>query len=75
MKHKEKANYSSQVKIWASNCRGTPDNIIFNGHLIKGNSLPRIPNRKYIGQVNLKNSKIAKETRFKSIIKNKNKFC
>ncbi len=71
MKHKEKVSYSTLVKIWASNCRGTPDNIIFNRHLIKGNSLPRIPNRKYIGQVNLKNSKIAKDTRVKSIINNR----
>ena len=71
MNHKEKVNYSTMVKIWASNCRGTPDNIIFNGHLIKGNSLPRIPNKKFIGQVNLTNSKIGKHTRFNSITKNR----
>ncbi|MDD3985715.1 MAG: hypothetical protein PHY59_07540 [Methanobacterium sp.] len=54
MNHKEKVYYSTLVKIWASNCRGTPDNIIYNGHLIKGNRLPKIPKIKFIGQVNLK---------------------
>jgi len=54
MGHKEKVNYSTLVKIWASNCRGTPDNIIFNKHLIKGNTLPKIPQCKFIGKVNLK---------------------
>ena len=71
MNHKEKFNYSTMVKIWASNCRGTPDNIIFNGHLIKGNYLPRIPNKKYIGQVLLKNIKIGKDTSFKITHKNR----
>ena len=69
IRYKDVVNYSTLVKVWASTCRGTPDNIIFGGHLIKGYNLPKIPNKKFIGQVNLKNSKIAKETRFKSVIK------
>ena len=47
MGHREKVHYSTLVKIWASKCRGTPDNIIFNKHLIKGNSLPKIPQCKF----------------------------
>jgi hypothetical protein len=43
------------VKIYASTCRGTPDNIIFGGKTIGKYTLPKIPNKKYIGQVFLKN--------------------
>jgi hypothetical protein len=45
---------STQVKIWASTCRGTPDNIIFMGKTIGKYTIPRIPNKKYLGQVILK---------------------
>jgi hypothetical protein len=48
-------NYITQVKIWASTCRGTPDNIYFGGKKIGKYTLPKIPNKKYIGQVNLQN--------------------
>jgi hypothetical protein len=45
------------VKIYASTCSGTPDNIIFGGKTIGKYTLPKIPNKKYIGQVFLKNQK------------------
>ena len=51
-------NYSTQVKIWASTCRSTPDNIIFGGKTISKYSLPKIPNKLYIGQVTLKNPQV-----------------
>jgi hypothetical protein len=54
-KYKDLVNYSTLVKIWASTCRGTPDNIVFGGKTIGGYKLPKIPNKKYIGQVLLKN--------------------
>ena len=37
------------------NLQGTPDNIVFGGKTIGGYNLPKIPNKKYIGQVLLKN--------------------
>jgi hypothetical protein len=51
-------NYSTQVKIWASTCRGTPDGIIFGSKTISKYSIPKIPNKLYIGQVTLKNPQI-----------------
>jgi hypothetical protein len=53
--YKGKVNNSTLVKIWASTCRGTPDNIIFRGKTIEGYKLPKIPNKKFIGQIILKN--------------------
>jgi hypothetical protein len=52
-------NYATQVKIWASTSRGTPDNIYFGGKKIGKYTLPKIPNKKYIGQVNLKTPQIS----------------
>jgi len=51
-------NYSTQVNIWATTCRGTPDNIYFLGKFISKYSLPKTPNILYIGQVNLKNPQV-----------------
>lgn len=53
---KDLVNYSTSVKVWASDCRGTPDNIVFNGKFISKNSLPRAPNKKLIGQMIFKDS-------------------
>ena len=49
-------NYTTQVKIYASTCRGTPDNIFFLGQKIGKYTLPRIPNKKYIGEIILKSN-------------------
>jgi len=55
-------NNSTQVKVLASfdggklvgiTGRGKPDNIIFMGQKIMANTLPRIPGKKYIGQITL----------------------
>lgn len=55
-------NNTTQVKVWASfdggkligiTGRGKPDNIIFMGQKIMANTLPRITDKKYIGQVTL----------------------
>lgn len=53
---KDLVNYSTSVKVWASDSRGTPDNIVFNGKLISKNTLPRAPNKKLIGQMILKDN-------------------
>jgi len=53
---KDLVNYSTSVKVWASDCRGTPDNIVFNGKLISKNTIPRAPNKKLIGQMVFKDS-------------------
>lgn len=53
---KDLVNYSTNVKIWASDSRGTPDNIVFNGNLISKYSLPRAPNKKLIGQMVFKDN-------------------
>lgn len=53
----------TRINIWASfdggklikRYRGKPDNIIFAGRVIYAKSLPRIPNKKFIGQATLKN--------------------
>lgn len=53
---------STEINIWASydggklikRYRGKPDNIIFRGHKIYANTLPRIPSKKYIGKVTLR---------------------
>ena len=54
---------STEVKVWASydggklinrKGRGKPDNIIFRGHEIYANTLPRIPSKKYIGEITLR---------------------
>ena len=50
--------YSTQVNVWASTCRNTPDNIIFGRKTISKYSIPKIPNKLYIGQAILKNPKI-----------------
>ncbi len=50
-------NYATNVKIWASTCRLTPDNIIFLGQTIWKNSIPGIPYKMYIGEVILKDPK------------------
>ena len=55
-------NFSTQVKIWASTCRRTPDNIYFGGKKIGKNTLPKIPLKKFIGQVNLQNLRISTTT-------------
>ncbi len=52
-------NYLTQVKIWASTSRGTPDNIYFGGKKIGKYTLPKIPHKKYIGQVNLKTPQVS----------------
>ncbi len=53
---KDLVNYSTNVKIWASDSRGTPDNIVFNGNLISKYSIPRAPNKKLIGQMVFKDN-------------------
>ena len=55
---KDLVNYSTSVKVLASDSRGTPDNIVFNGHLISKNTLPRAPNKKLIGQMIFKDNTI-----------------
>ena len=55
MKYKDISKYSTLVNIYASTCRRTPDNIIFGGKTIGKYTIPKIPNKKYIGQVKLKN--------------------
>lgn len=52
---------TSLVNVWASfdggamvsGARGTPDDVNFMGNITAGNQLPKIPSKKYIGQVNL----------------------
>ncbi len=58
--------FSTNVKIWASTCRRTPDNILFGGKKIGKYTLPRIPNKKFIGQLDLKNPKIASSAPYNS---------
>jgi hypothetical protein len=53
---KDLVNYSTNVKIWASDSRGTPDSIVFNGKEISKYSIPRAPNKKLIGQMVFKDS-------------------
>lgn len=53
---KDLVNYSTSVKVWASDSRGTPDNIVFNGNLISKNTLPRAPSKKLIGQMVFKDN-------------------
>ncbi len=48
---KDLINYSTSIKIYACDSRGTPDSIVFNGKLISKNTLPRAPNKKFIGQM------------------------
>lgn len=48
-------NYNTAVNIYASDSRGTPDNIIFKGQTIGKYTIPRISDKKFIGQVILKN--------------------
>jgi Bacterial Ig-like domain len=65
--------FSTNVKIWASTCRRTPDNIIFGGKKIGKYTLPHIPNKKFIGKLDLKNPKIASTTPYNlqnDVIKN-----
>jgi hypothetical protein len=59
----ENINTSTKIKVWASydggklikrRGRGKPDNIIFRGHKISAKSLPRIPSKRYIGEVKLR---------------------
>ena len=58
----KKMDKTTSVKIWASNDNGKyvgkknnkADNIIFEGIKIKESSLPKIPYKKYIGQITLK---------------------
>lgn len=45
---------TTNIKVWATTCRGTPDNIIFLGKTIGKYTIPRIPTKKYIGAVSLK---------------------
>ncbi|WP_052374291.1 Ig-like domain-containing protein [Methanobacterium sp. SMA-27] len=45
--------YPTQVKIWASTCGTTPDNIIFGSNTTEKYTIPTIPNKIYIGQVRL----------------------
>ena len=52
-------NFATQVKIWASTSRGTPDNIYIGGKKIGKYTLPKIPNKKYIGLVNLKTPQVS----------------
>ena len=56
----QKTSAKTKIKIWASNDNGKyvgrstgkkADNIIFNGKKILANSLPKIPNKKYVGEV------------------------
>jgi len=55
-------NNSTKVSMWASNDDGKyvgrntlrADNIIYKGTTTKANSIPKIPNKKYIGEVTLK---------------------
>ena len=49
-------NDSTLIKIYASDSRGTPDNIVFNGKLINKYTIPRAPNKKLIGQIDLKDT-------------------
>lgn len=53
----------TKIKIWTSNDNGRyvgrntgkkADHIIFNGKKIYASSIPKIPNKKYIGEVILK---------------------
>ena len=56
---------STEVNVWATfdggklikRYMGKPDNIIFRGHKIYANTLPRIPSKKYIGKITLKSYK------------------
>jgi len=58
----KKVNNSTNVKIWASNDNGkyvgrttrNADNIIYKGITTKANSIPMIPNKKYIGEAILR---------------------
>ena len=58
----KKVNKTTNVKIWASNDNGKyvgrntnrADNIIYKGTTTKANSIPKIPNKKYIGETTLK---------------------
>ena len=53
---KDLVNYSTLIKVYASDSRGTPDNIVFNGISIGKYTLPRAPNKKFIGQMVLKDN-------------------
>lgn len=55
---KDLINNSTRVKVWASDSRGTPDNIVLNGKLIPKNTIPRAPNKKLIGQMVFKDNTI-----------------
>jgi len=58
----KKIDKTTNVKIWASNDNGRyvgrkttrADNIIYKGTTTKANSIPAIPNKKYIGEATLK---------------------
>jgi hypothetical protein len=59
----KKVDKTTNVKIWASSdngkyigrtSRGWQDNIIYKGVKTKANSIPTIPNKKYIGEATLK---------------------
>jgi len=57
-----KNNTKTLIKIWTSNDNGKyvgrasskSDNIIFNGKIVRAESIPIIPNKKYIGELTLK---------------------
>lgn len=51
---KDLVNYSTLVNVYASDSRGTPDNIVFEGKSISKYSLPRAPNKMFVGKAILK---------------------
>lgn len=57
------SNNTTSVNAWASfdggamvsGAHGYPDNVIFNGNKVKAGDLPKIPDKKYLGEEVLKN--------------------